>query len=146
MSSLFKGTQVQRKEGGGWIAHLDLQPRSFCLQHPSQHAVLFYFTIVSKRLKRKNVDNDKGENQTINIKSKASIILGKCNRAVSANSWASGGQLAFECWVCVSLALLIFNPCDQVTEGRLLSKHSTKRSKASLLSLRVQAGELVWVC
>lgn len=92
------------------------------------------------------MDNDKGENQTINMKFKASVILRKCNRAVSANSWASGGQLAFECWVCVSLAVLIFSPCDQVTEGRLLSKHSTKRRKASLLSLGVQAGELVWVC
>ena len=89
-----------------------------------------------KRLKRKNGDNDKGENQDVNTKSKASATLGKVNRAVGVGSCASGGQLAPQCWVCVSLAVLIFSPCDQVVERRLLSAHSTKRNE----SLGARAG------
>ena len=90
------------------------------------------------RLKRKSVDKDKGENQDVNMKSKASVIFGKFNRAVSVCSCESGGQLALQCRVCASLAVLIFSPCDQVMERRLLSAYSTKRSRASPLSPRVQ--------
>ena len=72
------------------------------------------------------------------MKSKVSVIFGNFNRAVSVCSCESGGQLALQCRVCVSLAVLIFSPCDQVVERRLLSAHSTKRSRASPLSPRVQ--------
>ena len=71
------------------------------------------------RLKRKSVDKDKGENQDVNMKSKASVIFGKFNRAVSVCSCEPGGQLGLQCRVCVSLAVLIFSPCDQVVERRL---------------------------
>ena len=39
-----------------------------------------------KRLKRKSVGKDKGENQDVNMKSKVSVISGNFNRGVSVSS------------------------------------------------------------
>lgn len=52
------------------------------------------------------------------MKSKASVIFRKFNRAVSVCSADLGVSLPFSAR-CVSLAVLIFSPCDQVVERRL---------------------------
>lgn len=120
-----------RKEGGGVTL---LAGNSKPVSLPSnffQHAVLFYLTISIKRLLRMNVAVVTEETHHVHIRTKVSVILGKLNRAFSANSWESGVLLAFEGQACVYLAMLIFNPYNWVMVRRLLFRHCIEKSKAS---------------